>query len=170
MKSIPALCALFILAICPTSKAEESKQTPLEFYIVSETKTDGTRHFDSTKFKSLGFIANTPDLVISRIESVVSGPPTEVYSADKAGNIVKEPSSPTLVIRWFAEDAEKFTALTKRATDKRVLVMIAGKPLMAPWVRGEITMQSAQISLGKDQEDERMIRAAFESLVAKPSR
>ncbi|HSI09486.1 MAG: hypothetical protein ACAH89_07905 [Rariglobus sp.] len=170
MKSLHTLCALFILAICPTSKAEGPKQTLLEFYIVSETETDGSWHFDSPKFKSLGFIPNTPDLVISKIESVVSGRPTENYSADNTGNMAKEPSSPTLVIRWFAEDAEKFTALTKRATGKRVLIMIAGKPLMAPRVSGEITMQNAEISLGDDQEDQKVIRAAFESLLAKSSK
>ena len=169
MKILSALFASFVLAIGPMSNAEEdSQRTPIQLFIVSETEFGGSRHFDTLEFPNLGFIAHTPDLTISKIESVVAGPPTEVYGPDKAGNMGRYPSQRTLMIKWFDEDAEKFRALTKRAINKRVLVMIAGKPLMAPQVRNEIAMKSAQISLGKDLDDEMVIRSAFESLVTTP--
>jgi hypothetical protein len=61
--------AAIVLAGCGKS-SPDSKNDPLRFYLVNEEKIDGGRFIDQPGFEKVGYVANTPDLVITQLEAV----------------------------------------------------------------------------------------------------
>jgi hypothetical protein len=94
--------------------------TPLSIYIVSQEEVEGGRLIDTPDFPKLGYIGPTPDLVITKLETVgtnTSGQPGQ--------------PRPGVVIMLRAEDAQKFATLSEKAVMKKVLFMVGDTPLTA---------------------------------------
>lgn len=134
-------------------------RTPLSFYVVSEQKVQGGRFIDAPDFPKLGYIATTPDLVISRLEQVMPDVSREQGTmVDKDGKETVLPlrSRPAVIIRMSPEDAKKFTALTEKAIGKQVLMMLGETPLIAARVHSPIPTQSLIITLDEKGENKRI--------------
>jgi hypothetical protein len=128
---------------------------PLSIYIVSEEKIDGGRFIDTEEFPKIGYIAATPDLAITRLDMVST-------NGQKTSAPVKQRVE--LIITMRPEDAKKFTAITDKATGKRLLLMLGDTPLIAPMVRGPIPTQSIVLTLG-DKVDQKKIEDGLKKLV-----
>jgi preprotein translocase subunit SecD len=133
---------LFSLAAFTVMVTDGRSYTPppaLTFYIVNETKIEGSRFIDSLDLPKVGYVGAMPDLTVTRLESV-----THTTSALS--------HTPALVVRMRPEDARKFTALTQRAIGKRVLMMLGERPLIAPFVREPIATKSIWITFNANDE------------------
>jgi hypothetical protein len=155
--NIISLATLFLLTGCQQKSAAG---VPLNFYIVSEEKIDGGQFVDTTNFPKLGYIHATPDLVITKLESVE----TNVSQSIILG---KETDQLAVVIFMQQDDAKKFSTLTENTIGKKVLMMLGDKPLIAPRIDMPIQTPSLQISLGKqaDQNDQKEIVDGLRQLV-----
>ncbi|MDB6140907.1 MAG: hypothetical protein JWO94_3979 [Verrucomicrobiaceae bacterium] len=136
----------------------------LAFYIVKDAKGDGpTRFIDTPSLPKLGYIsAVTPDLAIKRLKQVKSDvAKQEDARRDKDGKLVLEPMTevPVIILNLFPEDEVKFAELTSSAKRKRLLVMVNGVPLVAPWVNERVTTPNWQLSGSDGQKNEQLIRA-----------
>jgi preprotein translocase subunit SecD len=54
-------------------------------------------------------------------------------------------SSPAVVIRMFRTEGESFAEFTRQNIDRKVLLMLRDKPLLAPLVRAPIENGSIQL-------------------------
>ena len=61
---------LTVLVALVTGCQSRQPATPLSLYIVSTEKIDGGRYIDTPAFPKLGYIAASPDLIITSIEQV----------------------------------------------------------------------------------------------------
>jgi preprotein translocase subunit SecD len=162
--------AVILLSGCgrPSSDAATSGSTvPLSFYVVSEDKVEGGQFIDTPDFPTLGYVANAPDLVVTRLEAVVPDVSRrQDIMMDKAGKEIAMPmqTRPALTIRMHAEDAKKFSTLTEQAVGKRVLLMLGDTPLIAPMVQAPISTPSLILTLG-EKTDTKKVEDELKKLV-----
>jgi hypothetical protein len=119
----------------------QTTNAPLAFYIVSEEKIEGGRFIDTTNFPKLGYIAAKPNLIVTNLVNVYpTKQPDYDIMVDKAGNETAVPRQPreSLTIQLSSDDAKKFAALTEDEMDRRLLIMLGERPLVAPLVRWRI--------------------------------
>ncbi len=159
--NILSLATLFLLTGCQQKNAAG---VPLSFYIVSEEKIDGGQFIDTPDFPKLGYIHATPDLIITKLESVDSGSPSPSIMLDKDEKVVSSNSVPTLSILLNSDDAKKFSSLTEQAVGKRLLTMLGDKPLIAPRVPSPISTPKIQLILS-EQTDQKKIENELKQLV-----
>ena len=136
----PSILVLSVVAILFSGCHRDSSDAsivPLSFYLVSDEKIDGGRFIDAPDFPKLGYIAASPDLVITRLETV-SLETSIPYSRER----------PAISIVMHSEDAQQFTALTERAAGKTLLVMLGDTPLTAPKVMERIPTASMMLVFG----------------------
>jgi hypothetical protein len=103
----------------------------VSFHIVSETNTSEGIYIDTSSLPRLGYVSRKPDFLVSEIESLSQGNTTSIRDG-------KQVNTPTLGIGLTAKDAVIFGRLTRENLGKQVLVMIAGKPIVAPRIYGII--------------------------------
>ena len=162
--------AVILLSGCgrPLSEADTNDTTvPLFFHVVSEDEIDGGQFIDTPDFPQLGYIANAPDLVVTRLEAVVPDVSRQQdIMVDKAGKETVMPmqTRPAITIRMRAEDAKKFSTLTEQAIGKRVLLMLGDTPLIAPMVQGPISTPSLILTLGEET-DKKKVEDELKKLV-----
>ena len=109
----------------------------LSFYIVNNEQVPGGRFIDTADFPKLGYIATAPDLVIRSL-SAATLETTDPYSSNY----------PAIIILMRPDDAQQFAALTKRATGRKVLLMLGDTALTAPRVMEPVTNGSVALSFG----------------------
>lgn len=102
--------------------------TPLSFYTLSTTKLEGGQFIDTERYPKLGYIAATPELILSHLESVT--PETTPAEGSKAA---------VLKVRLTPKDAKKLTDFTQRALHKIIVIKLGETILMAPRVNDAIT-------------------------------
>jgi len=154
MKTSIRVWAVALVINCWNSYAGGTN-VALTFHIVSEEKIDGRGFIDTPALPKVGYIASSPDLMVTKLR--------DVYSQKEAGyaimgetngthRVVPSHASPSLAVRLQPEDAKRFEALTERALNKRLLVTFGGEPLSAPWVRAPIGGGSFTISFRSQAE------------------
>jgi hypothetical protein len=135
MRTFTYILSLMAVFLCGCRSNVPS--TPLSFYTVSEQKIDGGRFIDTAEFPKLGYIAATPDLVITRLADVY---PTEPEGVIINGKAVPTPAGRSaLGIELRPDDAQKLSTLSERVIGKRLLIMLGEKPLMAPRVQAVLS-------------------------------
>ncbi|MBI5688144.1 MAG: hypothetical protein HZC54_23980 [Verrucomicrobia bacterium] len=103
----------------------------VSFHIVSETNTSESIYIDTSNLPRLGYVSRKPDLLVTEIESLSRGKTTSIRDG-------KQVDTPTLAIGLTAKDAIILGNLTKDNLGKQMLVMIADKPIVAPFIHGII--------------------------------
>ena len=138
MRTYTFILSLMAVILCGCSSNVPS--TPLSFYTVSEEKIDGGRFIDTADFPKLGYIATTPDLVITRLADVYQTEPQAGVIIN--GKVVPTPAGRSAIgIEISPDDAQKLSALSERAIGKRLLMMLGEKPLIAPRVQAVLSTQ-----------------------------
>jgi preprotein translocase subunit SecD len=130
----------------------------LQFYIVSAEKIDGGKFIDTSNFPKLGYINSTPDLAITKLQSVAIST-NNATSTDENGRTTIIPS---ILISMQPDDAKKFSSLTEKAVGKQLLVELNNTPLIAPKVMEPIEGGSIAIT---SQNDQRKIEDELKQLV-----
>ena len=117
------------LALCAETNA-------LAFFVVSDTAIPGGRYIDTPEFPKLGYISNAPSYVLTKLREVSTNDMTSVSIVDK--KLVSTNTSPSVSITMFVADRESFAEFTRQNIDRKILLMLRDKPLIAPMVRAPI--------------------------------
>ena len=132
----------------PASQTGGAETNALSFYVVSDTAISGGRFIDTPEFPKLGYISNTPTYVLTKLREVSTNDVTEISIMNQKS--VSTNTSPAVVVRKFRMDSESFAEFTRQNIDRKVLLMLRNKPLLAPVVRAPIETGSIQLpSLAK---------------------
>jgi len=133
----------------------QTTNAALTFYVVSDQRIDGGRFIDATNFPKLGYVAAKPDLTITNLVNVYPtkrSPYAIVFDTNGKWTAVPANSAPSLSIQFSPDDAKKFSALTEKSVDKRLLIMLGEKPLIAPRLLEPIESAAFEINdLGPDE-------------------
>lgn len=129
---------LFLLLLLSLTGCHSSTPppTPLTFYTLSNTKREGGQFLDTVAYPKLGYIAATPELSLTHLESVT--PQKTSPGGSKA---------PVIQVRLTPEDTKRLTAFTKEALHKTIVIRLGETILMAPKVNDAITNPNLGITL-----------------------
>ena len=129
---------LFLLLLLLLNGCHENTPppTPLTFYTLSATKLEGGQFLDTEHYPKLGYIAATPELSLTHLESVA--PQTASPGGSKA---------PVIQVRLTPEDTKKLTAFTQGALHKTIVIRLGETILMAPRVNDALTSPEIGITL-----------------------
>lgn len=161
---------LLIVALCPAF-CFGADPSLTGFYIVRTEASVGSRYFDSQPYLKLGYIADKPDLPISRLETVSAlGTCGTVIRYHDADDVTSNPLAiepPCVSIQLCPPEAQVFETLTTLNLHQRVLLLIDGQPIFAPNIREPISSGSVRIMLPENS-DAPGIKRKLDSLVAHP--
>jgi hypothetical protein len=104
------------------NNASGSNACVLGFYRVHSEPIEGGRHFDTDQFPKLGYVRQTPDLIIEKVSEVTL---EEILLSDE--NI----RNWTFAVRLADDERRKLETFTRAHLDQTVLLMINGKPAMS---------------------------------------
>jgi preprotein translocase subunit SecD len=145
--------AAVVLSGCGPQKP--APNATLEFYVVNEAETDGSRFIDTTNFPKLGYVSRIPDLAVTRIQGISRLKlPKESIMIDTNGvqTLVPASQTPALGISLNADDRKSFAVLTERSIGSKLLVQLGDKLLIAPKVVSPITGGIFQIDFHSQEE------------------
>ena len=140
------------LFLAPSVWAAEEKPT-LAFYVVSPEKIEGGRFIDTKTLPKLGQIAAKPGLVIAQLK--------EASLIKRAGD------RPNILIVLGDKEVDQFAEFTGQNVGKILLLMLGNEPLIAPKVLEKIRTPALQISLTKEHDRIKILKA-LKRLVGKP--
>ncbi|MGO8929721.1 MAG: hypothetical protein ACLQU3_22880 [Limisphaerales bacterium] len=134
----------FTLLLAVASSAALCAETnALCFFVVSQTPVPNGRYLDTTEFPKVGYISNAPSYVLTRLRQVLTNDVT--YTS----TIVGQPTETNTVhaVRIWISQADKtsFAVFTRQNIDRRVVLMLKGKPLVAPMIRAPIENGALQL-------------------------
>jgi hypothetical protein len=160
MRRLTKILSTLALSVIGCWSAQcESTNDSLTFFIVNDQKIEGGRFIDSTNFPKLGYVAAKPDLTVTNLADVFRAKIANFgIEGDGKGKqtIIPMHPPPTLTIKLRPEDAKRFTALTEKALDKRLLIMLGNKPLTAPKVFMPIQSPAFGVNVANQAELEQL--------------
>ena len=146
------LIITFLLFIAPhVGLCVSVQEDTLKFYIVSENPIAGGRFIDTPDCPKVGYITNTPNLVITRLESVSTNTTTSYSFENGKSSAVL---TPAILINMYGPDAAKFADLTRQNIHRRILICLGERPLIASQIDMPIESGDFQITLGNGKDFE----------------
>lgn len=124
------------LALCAETNA-------LAFFLVSDTAIPGGRYIDTPEFPKLGYVSNAPSFVLTRLREVSTNDVASISIVDRKA--VSTNTSFAVSIAMFRAERRGFATFTRQNVDRKVLLMMRDKPLIAPMVRAPIETGSLQL-------------------------
>ena len=135
---------IFSLFIAPLVRQCAAAQDTLKFYVVSDEPVPGGRYIDTAECPKVGYIGNTPNLVVRHLQAVS----TNTYQVFSQYNgKVSVQTNAAIVIQMAAADETRFAGLTRENVGRCILISLGDRPLMAPRVQTPIKTGDFQISL-----------------------
>jgi hypothetical protein len=104
------------------------------FFVVSEKPIGGGRYIDTPDFPKVGYISNSPGFVLTKLQKVWTNEVT------LGTNTV-----PTVTIKMFQTDGESFAAFTQQNINRKLLLVLRDKPLIAATVKAPIEAGSLEL-------------------------
>jgi len=134
-------------------EAIQNSTNSLNFFVVSDTPLRGGRYVDTPEFPKLGYVSNSPSLVVSALRSVGTNSQTSI---ERFQGKEKQTVETVLEITMEPADAKKFAKLTGENVGRQVVIMLGQRPLLAPFVMQPIDTPTIAIRVGE--------KADFQSL------
>jgi preprotein translocase subunit SecD len=134
MRTLLIIFSLFI-APCVGRCVQPQSDNTLRFYVVSDNLIAGGRYVDTPECPKVGYVSNTPDLIVTNLQSV---------STNALMTVVE--------IQMFEPDAKRFADLTRQNIGHRILISLGDRPLMAPIVQCAIENGKMQITAGEGRD------------------
>ncbi len=113
----------------------------LSFFVVYENAGDERRLVDSERYPRLGYIGAQPDLELRKIKAV-----------EKAGSL-------EIDFEMGATDGAVLHQLTRQNVGRRLLLMLDGEPLMAPYMREAISGRQIRLAVSSRVQLDRVLAA-----------
>jgi preprotein translocase subunit SecD len=146
MRTLLAIASL--LVFMTIGHAAEGPTKSLRFFVVSDKPIPNGHYLDTSDFPKVGYISNTPSLVVARLQSVTVVTNTTSVFEDAGGKEVKT-VLPSVVIQMLPADGKRFGKLTRENVGRRVVLMLGDRPLTAPVIISPIDSGSVQVSGGR---------------------
>jgi len=143
MRTLLLIFSLFIVPYVGRSVEPQADNT-LRFYVVSDEPIAGGRYVSTPECPKVGYITNTPNLVIIRLQSVSTNG-SVVITHDNNRQM-------TVTIQMLEPDAKRFADLTRQNLGHRILISLGDRPLMAPVVQAPIENGNVMISAGEGKD------------------
>ncbi len=137
------LCIILTI-IMARSLAFSAETNALLFFAVSETPIIGGRYIDTAEFPKLGYISNAPNFVLSRLQAVSTNYVTPILRGNK--EVMSTNITPEVLMTMFPTDRKMFAAFTRQHVGRKILLMLGGRPLMAPIVSAPIETGSFKLA------------------------
>jgi hypothetical protein len=147
VRTLIAASLFLVAAHLSYSQEMPSRQTTnvLRFFAVSEDPVPGGRYVDTPECPKVGYISNTPSLIITSLQSVATN---VSQSFESINGMTAKVVQPSIVIKFNEADSKKFFDLTKAQFGRRILLSLGDRPLIAPVVREPIVTGTVSISFG----------------------
>lgn len=127
----------------------------LNFFVVSDKAVIDGRYVDTPEFPKLGYMSNTPNLTVTRLQSVATN--TQTFITTYQGKTTQ--SSETVVeITLLPSDAKRFAKLTADNAGKRILIALGERPLLAPRIMEPINAGRVAIRAGTKTDAPSVVR------------
>jgi hypothetical protein len=121
----------------------------LSFFILSERPITKGRRIDTDRFPNLGYIAETPDLSVTRILSVERLP--------------EEGGQHRVLVELKEADRNALRELTAKNLGEKMVIMVGELPVMAPRINA--TMETREFLLsGQSKDDIEYVYSALSKL------
>jgi hypothetical protein len=133
---IPFLSAALFFGAC--------ERPQLKVYIAEKEPRPGLREANIAAFPKLGYVAEKPDLTMTKLKGVSYGPPAVAQSGPAANKPTEDRK--TLVLQLTTKDADALNKLTSTHIGDRLLVLLNDDPLFAPEIRTPSIGQSVYIT------------------------
>jgi len=134
---------IIVVLVIARSLAFCAETNALSFFVVSDTAIPNGRYIDTPEFPKLGYVSNAPSYVLTRLRAVSTNDVPEISIVNR--KVASTNTSPAVTIRMFRTDGESFAEFTRQNIDRKVLLMLRDKPLLAPMVRAPIETGSVQL-------------------------
>ena len=154
--------SLAIVAVAAGLRSVYATDAPvLGLYFVSSEAKPGWRLFDSSAFPKLGYIADRPDLLVSRIKNVYvqTTPQSSTIVHSDGSSETTEAYRPTVVIEFVPDDVKTLGDLTAAHIGQRVLFLLDNEPLFAPVVRTRIDDSTTSVPLPPGSDAQKIMSA-----------
>jgi preprotein translocase subunit SecD len=141
---------LLALTFALAFSAAADEKPALEFYVISPKKIEGGRFIDTKEFPKLGHISAKPELKMASLKSVA---------------LRRLPGGDTTIgIHLKPAQSDAFAKFTAQHVGQKILLMLEGKPLMAPTLREKIRTPALQLSI-PDKTKRKQILQSLQKLV-----
>jgi hypothetical protein len=151
---------LTILTLTAFAESPGSLTNTLSFFPVSDKPIPGGRYVDTTDCPKLGYISNSPSLVITGLQSVVTST-AAVFT--KQGDLTGK-SEPAVDFTFFSTDAKRLGDLTTQNVGRRLLFMVGDRPLMAPLLKEPFETPTLKLALTR-YKDPQVVVSRLKALV-----
>ena len=135
----------------------------LNVYIAAKDAGPGLREANIAAFPKLGYVAEKPDLIISKLKGVNYGPSKALPGGPKAEKPPEDRT--TIVLQLTKNDADALNKLTSTHIGDRLLVLMNDDPLFAPEIRTPSIGDSVYITPPRGT-DTLKIKAKLDTLVS----
>ncbi len=139
----------------------------LKVFVAAKDPGTGLHQADFPQFPKVGYIRDKADLTISQLEDVAYGVGPR-YPKPDGGYFPPTENKRELELRLTAKDAEALRKLTYDHVGSRLLLMLDGKPLVAPDIKTPMTGETMYINSLPMGFDAGEVKAKLETLVQKP--
>lgn len=136
LKWSPVYSTLTVSDSTNVSLSTENLVQGIQLYIVSESKLTPGSFIDTPKFPKLGYIAGKPDFLIEHIESLQEKILTNSRGEKQQG----------IVIACSKEEAAGLEKLTTENLGQKLLIIVGGDPVVAPWIWAPVTDGKIEIT------------------------
>jgi preprotein translocase subunit SecD len=128
--------------------AQTSVTNALMFFVVSAQPVPEGHYVDTPDFPKLGYVSNTPSLVITQLGSVFAEIDRKTLSYDAEG---KRTYEPTITIELSVGDQRRFAEFTRTNRGEIVLLKLGDRPLAAPRIVTPIENGSMKVTLREEK-------------------
>jgi hypothetical protein len=134
------------------SESGEAKETRIQFFIVHDASVPSGRYVDTATFPKLGYVKQSPDLLISNIFSAYIAATENIVHANSA-------SRSELVIELDVEGSERLKEWTSIHKGVRVLITSEEVVISAPVIAETINSGRVSLELMSGQDIPAILRA-----------
>lgn len=138
------LLLIFLVMQSLPGIAQTLPPVAVEFFVVSETPVPGGKFIDTPKLPRVGYFSADPSLRITRLLGLSRGKSSSYLMG--ADHKFKTSVTPSLILSFTEDDATKIAELTAKSVGMRILIQIAGSPILAPTLAAPITDGSIEVS------------------------
>jgi len=125
----------------------ESKPPAMRLLIVNTNASEGAQFIDTPQLPKVGYVAAIPNLIVTNLDELTL---EEQHHTDSEG---KTRTNWAFAVALSREDGKRLATLTSTNINKRLLVSVGDKPIVAPMIMETLETGRFQISCNETMRD-----------------
>jgi hypothetical protein len=144
---------LLAAAIAQATDVALNPTNALCFFIVSNERIPDGRFVDTPELPRVGYISNSPSLVIRGLQSVATNTlhTTENYLGKET-----QKSQPSVLFTMFPADAKRLGQLTRENIARKMVLTLGDRPLIVAMILDPIEAGKIELTCKEGKESERL--------------